>query len=97
MFIFFTSRSRHTRCALLTVIQTCALPISDGEYLKWWRKPVAGGADQLLLDEPALAECNEYFRLGVFSISNDGTLLAYAIDDNGSERFTIHVKNLETG
>src|SRR3546814_19984743 len=48
-------------------------------------------------DLPALAEGKEYFRLGAFSISNDGTLLAYAIDDNGSERFTIHVKNLETG
>src|SRR3546814_14424433 len=48
-------------------------------------------------DLPALAEGKEYFRLGAFSISNDGTLLAYAIDDNGSERFTIHVKNLESG
>src|SRR3546814_2734973 len=25
---FFTSRRRHTRCALLTGVQTCALPIS---------------------------------------------------------------------
>src|SRR5690242_1799081 len=70
---------------------------TGGQYRKWWRKPVAGGADQLLLDEPALAEGKDYFRLGAFSVSNDGTLLAYAIDDNGSERFTIHVKNLETG
>jgi oligopeptidase B len=30
-------------------------------------------------------------------VSNDGKLLAYAIDDNGSERFTIRVKNLTTG
>ncbi|RIA44611.1 oligopeptidase B [Hephaestia caeni] len=70
---------------------------TGGQYVKWWRKPVSGGEDQLLLDEPALAEGKEYFRLGAFSVSNDGTLLAYAIDDNGSERFTIHVKNLETG
>src|SRR3546814_13452024 len=70
---------------------------TGGQYLKWWRKPVAGGADQLLLDEPALAEGKEYFRLGAFSLSNDGTLLAYAIDDNGSERFTIHVKDHEPG
>src|SRR3546814_9028993 len=26
---FFSSRSRHTRCALVTGVQTCALPISD--------------------------------------------------------------------
>src|SRR3546814_10389841 len=25
---FFSSRSRHTRCALVTGVQTCALPIS---------------------------------------------------------------------
>ncbi|HVI98319.1 MAG TPA: S9 family peptidase [Sphingomonas sp.] len=74
---------------------------TGGQYRKWWRKPAnaanTGGDDQLLLDEPALAEGKEYFRLGAFSVSNDGRLLAYAIDDNGSERFTIHVKDLETG
>src|SRR3546814_1388534 len=26
--VFFTSRRRHTRCALVTVVQTCSLPIS---------------------------------------------------------------------
>src|SRR3546814_3125336 len=29
---FFSSRRRHTRCALVTGVQTCALPIS----LRWW-------------------------------------------------------------
>src|SRR3546814_17367948 len=28
-FFFFSSRRRHTRCALVTGVQTCALPISD--------------------------------------------------------------------
>ncbi|MFA6116308.1 MAG: S9 family peptidase [Sphingomonas sp.] len=70
---------------------------TGGQYRKWWRKPVAGGPDQLILDEPALAEGKEYFRLGAFSVSNDAKLLAYAIDDNGSERFEVRVKNLETG
>src|SRR3546814_6528828 len=27
MFLFFSSRRRHTRCALVTGVQTCALPI----------------------------------------------------------------------
>src|SRR3546814_3170961 len=27
---FFSSRRRHTRCALVTGVQTCALPISSG-------------------------------------------------------------------
>ena len=70
---------------------------TGGQYRKWWRRPVAGGEDQLLLDEPALAEGKEYFRLGAFAVSNDATLLAYAIDDSGAERFEVRVKNLETG
>src|SRR3546814_11373651 len=28
MYLFFSSRRRHTRCALVTGVQTCALPIS---------------------------------------------------------------------
>src|SRR3546814_7765271 len=28
MFVFFSSRRRHTSCALVTGVQTCALPIS---------------------------------------------------------------------
>src|SRR3546814_7622191 len=32
MSFFFSSRRRHTRCALVTGVQTCALPISAA----WW-------------------------------------------------------------
>jgi len=67
------------------------------EYKKWWRKPVAGGPDELILDEPALAEGKDYFRLGAISTSKDGRLLAYSVDDNGSERFTVRIKDLATG
>src|SRR3546814_16441328 len=37
---FFSSRRRHTRCALVTGVQTCALPISA-------RPPTAGFRDQM--------------------------------------------------
>jgi oligopeptidase B len=67
------------------------------EYKKWWRRPVAGGPDELILDEPALAEGKDYFRLGAISVSKDGRLLAYSVDDNGSERFTVRIKDLATG
>ncbi len=71
------------------------------EYKKWWRRPVGapddGSADALILDEVALAAGKDYFRLGAMSVSRDGRLLAYAIDDNGSERFTARIKDLATG
>src|SRR3546814_6525630 len=34
MFFFFSSRRRHTRCALVTGVQTCALPICAEVALK---------------------------------------------------------------
>ncbi|NML06716.1 S9 family peptidase [Sphingomonas sp. G-3-2-10] len=68
-----------------------------GEYRRWWRKPAAGGEDQLILNEPELAAGKEYFSLGAFSASDDGRWLAYAYDDNGSERFEVRIKDLETG
>jgi oligopeptidase B len=83
------------------------------QYRKWWRAPVKGnGAGaardfaqhgrvpagaQLILDEPALAEGKDYFRLGAMDVSPDDRLLAFAVDDDGSERFTIRIKDLETG
>jgi oligopeptidase B len=85
------------------------VPQKDGDYIYWskfdegaqyrkhYRKAVAGGADQLILDENELAKDKEYFRLGAAEVSPDGKLLAYAYDDNGSERFDLHIRNLETG
>jgi len=90
-----------------------SVPQKDGAYLYWssfeageqyrrhWRRAVGsaddGSADELILDEPALAQGTEYFRVGAVSISNDDRLLAFAIDDNGSERFTVRIKDLVTG
>ncbi|MCW3838215.1 S9 family peptidase [Sphingomonas canadensis] len=70
---------------------------TGGEYPRWWRKPVRGGADELILDEPAMAAGKEYFRVGAVSISEDGRLMAYSTDDDGSERYTIRIKDLGTG
>src|SRR3546814_8203930 len=33
VFFFFSSRRRHTRCALVTGVQTCALPICPGGFM----------------------------------------------------------------
>lgn len=70
----------------------------DGaQYRSWWRRPVAGGPDELLLAEPLLAEGKDYFRLGGFAVSPDGRRLAYAFDDSGAERFTLRIRDLATG
>src|SRR3546814_17421466 len=38
LFFFFSSRRRHTRCALVTGVQTCALPICKSHpFLKRWQ------------------------------------------------------------
>lgn len=52
---------------------------------------------QVILDQNELAKNLEYFRLGTFSVSPDDRLLAYSSDTNGSERFTLVVKDLATG
>ncbi|MCW1987736.1 UNVERIFIED_ORG: oligopeptidase B [Sphingomonas sp. R1F5B] len=71
------------------------------EYKKWWRRPIDaadnGSADELLLDEVALAQGHDYFRLGAISVSNDGRMLAWSVDDNGSERFTARIKVIASG
>lgn len=85
------------------------VPQKDGDYLYWsefeegaqyrkhYRKPVAGGEAELLIDENVLAEGQEYFRLGAASISQNQRFLAYATDTNGSERYTARIKDLQTG
>src|SRR3546814_5461157 len=35
LLFFFSSRRRHTRCALVTGVQTCALPICTGGKVQW--------------------------------------------------------------
>ncbi len=52
---------------------------------------------QIILDEPELAEGSEYFHLASFSVSNKSSLLAYSFDTDGSERFKMVVKDLDTG
>ncbi|WBX85767.1 S9 family peptidase [Sphingosinicella microcystinivorans] len=70
---------------------------AGAEYRKWYRRPAAGGGDVVILDEPKLAEGHQYFRLGGLAVSPDQRLLAYAVDTNGSERYVLRVRDLETG
>ena len=64
------------------------------QYRTWMRRPRNGGAAQMLLSEPDLAKGHDYFRLGAQSVSPDGRLIAYATDTDGSERFTIRIRDI---
>lgn len=53
--------------------------------------------EQILLDGNVEAEGHEFFSLGSFEVSNDGTLMLYGVDVAGDERYTVRVRNLVTG
>lgn len=53
--------------------------------------------EQVLLDHNVEAEGHDFFSLGSFDVSGDGTRLLYAVDTEGDERFTLRVRDLETG
>jgi oligopeptidase B len=57
--------------------------------------PLAG--EEVLLDGNSEAGDSEFFALGTFNVSPDGTLLAYSVDRAGDERFTLRIKDLRTG
>ena len=53
--------------------------------------------EQILLDGNALAGDNPFFSMGAFDISPDGSRLAYSVDLDGDERYTMRFKDLTTG
>jgi oligopeptidase B len=53
--------------------------------------------EEILLDEDALAHGKAFFQVGAASHSPDHALFAWAADEQGSEYFTIRVKDLATG
>ncbi|GAB3563530.1 S9 family peptidase [Spelaeicoccus albus] len=67
----------------------------------WTPPTLEAGADvpgeQSLLDANELADGHEFFSLGAFSLSGDGALLAYSVDTEGDERYTLRLKDLTTG
>ena len=86
-----------------------SVPQKDGDWVYWWafkpgaqyrtwyRKAARGGPDQVVLDEVAEAAGKEYFRLGAIEVSPDGKLAALLVDDNGSERFKLRIRDLASG
>lgn len=57
----------------------------------------ADGIEKILLDGNALAEGHDYFSLAFDHVSPDGNLLAYAVNTDGAEVYTLRFRDLQTG
>ncbi len=53
--------------------------------------------EEVTLDLNALAAGLPFIALGMYSVSDDGHLLAYTIDTTGFREYTLYVKDLRTG
>jgi oligopeptidase B len=76
------------QCRRAVLASDARPPMSDGGPLE---------DEEILLDLNQVAGDSQFFSLGTFDISPDGSQLAYSTDFEGSERFTVRFKNLATG
>jgi oligopeptidase B len=69
------------------------------QYSAHCRRPRGTGPEAavVLLDENVLADGHDYFALGGFEVSPGDAVLAYSVDFNGSERYTLRFRDLNTG
>jgi oligopeptidase B len=75
------------------------------QYPIYCRKPPAPNADgpdpsapeEVILDVNELAKDQPYMALQAFTVSDDGNLLAYSIDNTGFRQYALQVKDLRTG
>jgi oligopeptidase B len=75
----------------------CRIPISGDDD---WTPPDLAAHDdreQVLLDDNIEAEGTDFYSLGSFDVSTDGRLLAYSVDTTGDERYTLRIRDLDTG
>lgn len=77
----------------------CRAPLASAD--DWTPPLLEPGVDvpgeQVLLDGNAEAEGAEFFSLGSFEVSNDGSLLLYGVDTEGDERYTLRIRDIATG
>ena len=91
----FAGREYGVRCRVPVADESDWTPPKPAEDLAPDTPALPG--EQTILDMNALAEGHEFFSLGGLSVTLDGTLLAYATDTVGDERYTVRVKDLRTG
>ena len=71
--------------------------ITGGQYPILCRQPRDGGDETVLLDGNREAKDHAYWQIGGADHSPDHKLMVYGIDTNGSEYYTLRVRDLATG
>ncbi len=61
------------------------------------KKETMQAAEEIMLNGNELAKGHAYFQFGSLSVSTDNKLLAYGVDTVSRRKYTVYVKNLETG
>lgn len=74
------------------------IPISDSDD---WTPPEVGEeplpGEEVVFDSNIAADGQEFFSLGSFSLSDDGSRLLYGVDTTGDERYTLRLRDLAAG
>ena len=66
----------------------------EGNYSKKLRRKIGDNKIETYWDGDVEAKGKKFFSTGDIAVSNNDQLLAYSIDDKGSEYFTIYVRNI---
>ena len=86
-----------------------SVPVKDGAFayaVRWVtggqqpvhvRCPRDGGVEEILIDGNARAAGKAYWRLSGVSHSPDHSKIAFGVDENGSEYFTLRIRDLAAG
>jgi oligopeptidase B len=70
---------------------------TGAQHAKYCRRPVIGGGEELLLDADAEAKGKAFFQIHDVEHSDDHSLFAWSVDEQGSEVCRIFVKDLARG
>ena len=68
----------------------------NSEYPIYYRKNIKNNFEEIILDCEKKSKTHSYFNVAAISHSHNHKHLAYNIDTNGSEYFSIFIENIET-
>ena len=67
----------------------------EGNYGKLLRKKIGDDKVHIYWDGDVEAKGKKFFSTGDIEVSNNDNMLAYSVDDKGSEYYTIYIRNIE--